>query len=118
MIDGTEPLLGIEKTDGKLLVRSLGQCKISGQSANEIAKYYQWNVDPTARPLAINVDYNDALQRSYHNLRMVMNGVKAESNLEVLERSYYNSCQSYKTILKKLRQRTGRHMLPKLKRVL
>lgn len=25
-----------------------------------------------------------------------MNGVKAESNLEVLERSYYNSCQSYK----------------------
>lgn len=25
-----------------------------------------------------------------------MNGVKAESNLEVLERSYYDSCQSYK----------------------
>lgn len=80
----------------KILNVLFDYARYQDKSANEIAKYYQWNVDPTARPLAINVDYNDALQRCYHNLRMVMNGVKAESNLEVLERSYYNSCQSYK----------------------
>ena len=55
----------------KILNVLFDYARYQDKSANEIAKYYQWNVDPTARPLAINVDYNDALQRCYHNLRMV-----------------------------------------------
>ena len=31
----------------------------------EFEKYYQLNVEPTARPLAINVDYNNALELCY-----------------------------------------------------
>ena len=36
---------------------------------NEIAQYYKRNVDPTARPCSINVDYENALERSYENIQ-------------------------------------------------
>lgn len=61
----------------------------------EIAKYYQDNVDPTARPLAINVDYNDALFRCYRDLQDALTGKKEVSELELLEGSYYESCFRY-----------------------
>lgn len=58
-------------------------------------KYYQNNVDPTARPLAINVDYSDALSICYSEIIDVLNGTKDESELPILEKSYYESCKSY-----------------------
>lgn len=61
----------------------------------EIAKYYQENVDPTARPLAINVDYYDALLRCYRNLSDTLAGGKDASELGLLEGSYYKSCYRY-----------------------
>lgn len=65
------------------------------KNASEISKYYQMNVDVTARPISINVDYQDALTRCYNDLVKVMEGEMQESELELLEASYYNSCKSY-----------------------
>lgn len=63
--------------------------------AEEISKYYQLNVDMTARPLSINVDYNDALDRCYDDLQKAIKGELDEKDMELLEVSYYWSCQSY-----------------------
>jgi putative aldouronate transport system substrate-binding protein len=65
------------------------------KEAEEISKYYQLNVDVTARPICINIDYQDALSRCYQDLLKVMQQDMAEEDLEILEASYYKSCQSY-----------------------
>jgi len=57
--------------------------------------YFKKNVDPTARPIAINVDYKDALTRCYANLSMAIGGRIDTSELEMLEMSYYEACDSY-----------------------
>lgn len=61
----------------------------------EIVDYYKENVDPTARPFAINVDYNNALQICYGKLNHVFAGDKSADDLNVLEYSYYEACESY-----------------------
>ncbi len=61
----------------------------------EFELYYRQNVDPTARPLSINVDYNQALNICYENLCGVLNGEIPASELELLERSYYQVCEQY-----------------------
>lgn len=61
----------------------------------EFARYYQDNVDPTARPLAINVDYSNALTKCYHELTDALSGKKKPEELDLLEYSYYESCRSY-----------------------
>ena len=61
----------------------------------EIVDYYKENVDPTARPFAINVDYNNALQICYGELKHVFAGDKSADELNVLEYSYYEACESY-----------------------
>lgn len=61
----------------------------------EIVDYYKENVDPTARPFAINVDYNNALQICYGELNHVFAGDKSADELNVLEYSYYEACESY-----------------------
>ncbi|SET62366.1 extracellular solute-binding protein [[Clostridium] polysaccharolyticum] len=65
------------------------------KDAEEISAYFKLNVDPTARPLAINVDYADAIKRCYRNLTNVLNGKKKASTLERLEKSYYDACRDY-----------------------
>ena len=61
----------------------------------ELENYYRLNVDPTARPFVINVDYSDALTRCYRNIQDVLSEKRQIQNLAVLEKSYYNSCQAY-----------------------
>ena len=61
----------------------------------EIVDYYKENVDPTARPFAINVDYNNALQICYGELNHVFAGDKSADDLNVLDYSYYEACESY-----------------------
>lgn len=61
----------------------------------EFIHYYQWNVDPTARPIYINVDYSDALDRCYNNLAKALSGKRDVSTLEQLEQSYYQYCLEY-----------------------
>ena len=64
-------------------------------NATEISKYYQLNVDITARPISINVDYQNALNRCYQNLMDVLENSAKEEELELLEASYYKSCKAY-----------------------
>ena len=61
----------------------------------EISSYFQQNVDPTARPIAINVDYNEALSKCYTLLMDGFNGNIDINDMPLLERSYYLACQSY-----------------------
>ena len=42
------------------------------QYAREVNEYFSINVDPTARPMNINVDYRDALYRSGENIRKAL----------------------------------------------
>lgn len=63
--------------------------------AEEISKYYQMNVDMTARPLSINIDYYDALDRCYSDLEEALKGKRTEQDMELLEVAYFRSCKSY-----------------------
>ncbi len=63
--------------------------------SEEITKYFQNNVDPTARPVSINVDYNDALTRCYDSLKSTLEGKSKAEDLLLLESAYYESCVSY-----------------------
>ena len=65
------------------------------KGAGEISQYYQLNVDVTARPLSINIDYRNALNRCYKDLMETFDGKKKEEDMELLETSYYKSCKSY-----------------------
>ena len=66
-------------------------CTDSGECKN----YYQINVEPTARPLSINVDYNNALSICYRNIDAAISGRKNPDSLELLERSFYDACSEY-----------------------
>lgn len=61
----------------------------------DFVHYYQWNVDPTARPININVDYNDALNRCYDTLTSALQGKRDSDSMELLEQSYYEHCLKY-----------------------
>ena len=65
------------------------------ESVAELDEYDKNAVDPTARPLVINVDYKDALKRSYQNISGVLNGTIDISEANQLERSYIEQCQEY-----------------------
>ena len=65
------------------------------ENATELAEYDKNAVDPTARPLVINVDYKDALKISYENISGVINGEKNIEDINQLERSYVEQCQAY-----------------------
>lgn len=63
--------------------------------AEEINDYFALNVDPTARPLVINVDYNEATFKITKDIRAVMNDTKKEEELSAIEKSYYIACRNY-----------------------
>ena len=63
--------------------------------ASEVNDYFSINVDPTARPMNINVDYIDALYRCGDNLQKALEGEISVTELSGLEKSYYNTCRSF-----------------------
>lgn len=63
--------------------------------SEEFKNYYQINVEPTARPLSINVDYNNALSICYRNIDAAISGRKNPDSLELLERSFYDASSEY-----------------------
>lgn len=65
------------------------------ENATELGEYDKNAVDPTARPLVINVDYKDALKISYENISGALNGEKDIEDINQLERSYVEQCQEY-----------------------
>ena len=56
-------------------------------NANEVNEYFSLNVDPTARPMNINVDYKDALYRTTRHIREALEGEKEPEALSGLEKS-------------------------------
>lgn len=79
----------------KIISMLFDYLRYQDKDAVEIVKYYQLNVDPTARPIAINIDYNDALNRCYENLTDTLSGESNPMDLELLEYSYYGTCKTY-----------------------
>ena len=71
--------------------------RYSDTENEELMHYYQWNVDVTARPVYINVDYSDALNRCYDNLMAAFRGEREVDSLELLEQSYYEYCSQYQS---------------------
>ena len=65
------------------------------ENAKEMNSYFALNVDPTARPLVINVDYNEAIYNVTKDIRRVMAGTQKEQNLSALEKSYFDACTRY-----------------------
>ena len=51
-------------------------------SAREVNDYFSINVDPTARPLNINVDYEDALYRTTEHIQAALDKTLDVSELE------------------------------------
>lgn len=62
---------------------------------DELENYFQLNVDSTARPLSINIDYSDALYRCYEQISAALNGEFSPQKLQILEHSYYTKCKAY-----------------------
>lgn len=65
------------------------------ESTKELESYYSDNVDVTANPLGINVDFKNSLSTCYNHLQGVLSLGEDESDLTVLEGSYYKACQDY-----------------------
>lgn len=69
--------------------------RYEAEDAREVNEYFALNVDPTARPLVINVDYNEVTYQVTENIEAALNGNYPEGNLTAIEQSYYQACSSY-----------------------
>lgn len=69
--------------------------RYEAEDAREVNEYFALNVEPTARPLVINVDYNEATYQATENIEAALNGNYPEGNLTAIEQSYYQACSSY-----------------------
>lgn len=69
--------------------------RYEAEDAREVNEYFALNVDPTARPLVINVDYNEATYQATENIEAALNGNYPEGNLTAIEQSYYQASSSY-----------------------
>lgn len=61
----------------------------------DFVNFFKNNVDMTARPTPINIDYKDALAICYQALNRTLSGEIEADELELLERSYYMGCRAY-----------------------
>ena len=69
--------------------------RYEANDADEVNEYFALNVDPTARPLVIKVDYNEATFQITKDIRAVEDGTKKEESLSAIEKSYYDACESF-----------------------
>lgn len=60
-----------------------------------LEEYFQRNVDSTARPISINIDYSDALYKCFEQVNGALNGTIPPDELQILEHSYYETCRAY-----------------------
>lgn len=61
----------------------------------EILASYSSNLDPSARPIVVNVDFNDAIFISNRNIKNALNESIQVDKLSTLDRSYYEACKAY-----------------------
>lgn len=71
--------------------------RYEADDADEVNGYFALNVDPTARPLVINVDYYDATYTVTKDIRKAMNREIPVEELSAMEDSYYTACNTYLT---------------------
>ena len=69
--------------------------RYEADDAQEVNEYFALNVDPTARPLVINVDYNEATYQVTENIQAALDGKYPQEKLTAIEQSYYQACDSY-----------------------
>ena len=69
--------------------------KYEDKEAKGLVEYFKKNVDPTARPISINIDYKDALDRCYADVTAALDEIKDPEELPLLEYSYYEACKDY-----------------------
>lgn len=69
--------------------------RYEADDAQEINEYFALNVDPTARPLVINVDYNEATYQVTEEIRNALDGKIQEEDMSAISRSYYDACLRY-----------------------
>lgn len=69
--------------------------RYEADDAQEVNEYFALNVDPTARPLVINVDYNEATYQVTENIEAALDGKYPQEKLTAIEQSYYQACDSY-----------------------
>lgn len=81
---------------GKYISVLFDYARYEDRNARDINDYFSMNVDPTARPLNINVDYWDSIYRTTDNIMKVMNKEMRIQELNGMERAYYETCKSYK----------------------
>jgi putative aldouronate transport system substrate-binding protein len=69
--------------------------RYENKNVRSINRYYALNVDPTARPIAINVDYANALNRSYASITKILKGGKITDDISSSDVSYASACRDY-----------------------
>ena len=69
--------------------------RYEADDADEVNEYFALNVDPTARPLVINVDFYEATYQITRDIREVLFGSRKEDSLTAIEKSYYEASNNY-----------------------
>ena len=82
----------------KILSVLFDHSRYEAEDADEMNTYFALNVDPTARPLMINVDYNEATYIVTKHIREVLyspGDKKTREDLSAIEASYFDACKEY-----------------------
>lgn len=82
----------------KILSVLFDHSRYEAEDADEMNTYFALNVDPTARPLMINVDYNEATYIVTKHIREVLyssGDAKTRADLSAIEVSYFDACKEY-----------------------
>ena len=82
----------------KILSVLFDYSRYEAEAADEVNSYFALNVDPTARPLMINVDYNEATYMVTRHIREALyspGDAKTREDLSAIEVSYFDACREY-----------------------
>ena len=82
----------------KILSVLFDYSRYEAEDADEVNSYFALNVDPTARPLMINVDYNEATYMVTRHIREALyspGDAKTREDLSAIEVSYFDACREY-----------------------
>lgn len=82
----------------KILSVLFDYSRYEAEDADEVNSYFALNVDPTARPLMINVDYNEATYMVTRHIREAFyspGDAKTREDLSAIEVSYFDACRKY-----------------------
>lgn len=80
---------------GKYVSTLFDYTRYEDRNAADINDYFSMNVDPTARPMNINVDYWDGLYRTTDNIQLALDKKLRVQELTGIEKAYFQTCKSY-----------------------